>query len=274
MKRYQPLALQRLDIRVPGLCVHRLVVHRHLPQTSGVRPHAHRHAQCLLYLTGQGRQQAGDREFAIQAGTAVFLPPQVRHAFLRGANRRPVCLVLDVEWRGAGRKPACAAPLPAAMFREAQRHIATVLRLQQQAPGGPPLRMGAVILQLLELLLAGLQMTPWSHREHGSPVARKVERILATPEADTLPLGRIARLAGYQRDYLNRVLKSQTGMTLGQARARQRVSRAQHLLREPRSITEVAERIGFADANYFARWFRKQTGMTPSHWRRTSVTGD
>jgi AraC-like DNA-binding protein len=30
----------------------------------------------------------------------------------------------------------------------------------------------------------------------------------------------------------------------------------------------VADRAGFQDQNYFSRWFRKQTGLTPTKWRK------
>jgi AraC-like DNA-binding protein len=32
-------------------------------------------------------------------------------------------------------------------------------------------------------------------------------------------------------------------------------------------MSAVAERIGIPDNNYFSRWFRRQTGMTPSQFR-------
>ena len=37
----------------------------------------------------------------------------------------------------------------------------------------------------------------------------------------------------------------------------------------PPSITEIAAEAGFSDANYFARSFKKATGMTPSQYRKT-----
>jgi len=33
-------------------------------------------------------------------------------------------------------------------------------------------------------------------------------------------------------------------------------------------ISLVADRAGFLDQNYFSRWFRKQTGLAPSKWRK------
>ena len=32
-------------------------------------------------------------------------------------------------------------------------------------------------------------------------------------------------------------------------------------------ISEIGWMCGFQDPNYFARWFRKKTGQTPSQWR-------
>jgi len=77
-------------------------------------------------------------------------------------------------------------------------------------------------------------------------------------------------MAGYQHDYLNRLLKEHEGLTLGQLRAHKLLARVQRLLRQAGSIAEVAEAVGFDDPNYFARWFRKQTGLSPSRWRRHS----
>jgi AraC-like DNA-binding protein len=33
-------------------------------------------------------------------------------------------------------------------------------------------------------------------------------------------------------------------------------------------MIEVGDRCGFPDANYFTRWFRRQTGVTPKVWQK------
>lgn len=44
---------------------------------------------------------------------------------------------------------------------------------------------------------------------------------------------------------------------------------ARKSLRGNASIADAAARASFDDHNYFAGWFRKQTGSIPSEWRRT-----
>ena len=272
MKKYQPLVLEKLDVRVPAIHVRQLALHRHLPETTAVRPHAHKFAQCLLYLSGQGRQQIKNHSHLVQTGTAVFLPPGVEHAFHREANRRPVCLVIDFDWRGARHKPPRCAPLPLSSLHEARQQLAAIAHLQRRAHLSPPLQMSALILRLLDLLLNGAALMPAHNAHYLSPISRKIESLLGSPDAAGVSLGKLAQLAGYQHDYLNRLLKNHSGLTLGQFRARKLVARAQQLLPQAKSVAEVSGALGFADPNYFSRWFRKQTGMAPNRWRHGRPT--
>ena len=51
-----------------------------------------------------------------------------------------------------------------------------------------------------------------------------------------------------------------------------RIRAACDLLSDPlRSTTEVAGMVGYGDANYFARTFKKHTGQTPTQYRREAV---
>jgi AraC-like DNA-binding protein/mannose-6-phosphate isomerase-like protein (cupin superfamily) len=54
-----------------------------------------------------------------------------------------------------------------------------------------------------------------------------------------------------------------------------RIRKAQFLLRtHPDSVSEVAYRCGFSDANYFARVFRSAVGMSPMEFREALTVGD
>lgn len=268
MRKYQPLLLQKLDIRIPGIHVRQLAVHRHLPETTDIRPHAHKFSQCLLYLSGQGRQQIHKAVYAARTGTAVFLPPHREHAFRREANRRPICLIIDFDWRGAQSRPARVQPLPFSVLREIRHELAGISHLQRLNDSAPRLQMSAQILKLLNAVLGGLMLTKQLQPAPVSPVSRKLDVLLESPESANFSLAKLAGLAGYQHDYLNRMLKKHAGLTLGQFRSRKLVARAQQLLRQVDSISSVSSALGFAEPNYFARWFRKQTGMTPSEWQR------
>lgn len=270
MKDYQPLVLQKLDIRVPDIHVRQLALHRHLPETTNIKPHSHAFCQCLLYLSGRGEQHVSGDIHQIETGTAVFLPPQIRHAFHRAANRRPICLVLDFEWAGTNRGSARVSPLPAAILSEVRQQLARIAHRPRRQDPTPPIRLSAMILGLLDSLLTELVLPRSTLASFHSPVARKLERLLAAPDAATISLKSLAHRAGYQHDYLNRVLKQHDGLTLGQLRARKLLARSQQLLRQTDSVADVAEVIGFGDPNYFARWFRKHTGLSPTRWRLSS----
>lgn len=271
MKQYQPLLLQQLDIQLPGIHIRRLALHRHLPETTDIRPHAHKFSQCLVYLSGQGQQRIGEAVYSTRTGTAVFLPPRVEHAFHRVADRHPICLILDFDWRGVAKRPAQVVPLPLSAQREIKQLLAGMSHLQRQPDARPPLLMSATIINLLNTILSGMALTRQHPAEPLSPVSRKVDALLASPESAGLSLGKLSGLAGYQHDYLNRLLKRHAGLTLGQFRSRRRVARAQQLLRQPKTVAEVSSLVGLTEPNYFARWFRKQTGMTPTEWRRQNL---
>lgn len=267
MKTYQPLVLQKLDIRIPRVHVRQFAVHRHLPETTNVKPHAHAFAQCLLYLSGRGKQEIAGRTHPIETGTAVFLPPRVNHAFHREANRRPICMVIDFEWRGAKARPARVSPLPLSRVHEIRQLLARLVGMQRKPGPVSSIQMSVVLLTVLDCLLADTVFQGISQVSLQSPVARRLDRLLSAADTAWEPLGTLASKAGYQADYLNRLLKQHEGLTLGQLRARKRLTRAQQLLRQPGAVGKVAGAVGFSDPNYFARWFRKQTGQSPRQWR-------
>lgn len=54
-----------------------------------------------------------------------------------------------------------------------------------------------------------------------------------------------------------------------------RIQEAKRLLRDPlRPASEIAGMVGYETANYFARAFKKKTGMTPTQYRRTIAETD
>ena len=67
---------------------------------------------------------------------------------------------------------------------------------------------------------------------------------------------------------LNREVKEETGRTAGEWIAISRLSLAKHYLEDPSlTMAEVSEKTGIEDQSYFARFFKKHEGVTPSQYR-------
>ena len=102
-----------------------------------------------------------------------------------------------------------------------------------------------------------------------SRLIQRVRRRLRRLEAPDWSGEAVARGLGRRKEELNRHLRQETGLTLGKVIAEHRLGQSQVLLLQPDlEVQEVAERVGILDRNYFARWFRRQTGLTPTQWRR------
>ena len=70
-------------------------------------------------------------------------------------------------------------------------------------------------------------------------------------------------------NYFIRSLKQYIGMTPKQYILSVRMTNAQMLLENSsNSIQEIASFVGYTDALYFGRIFKRETGMTPSQYRR------
>ncbi|ANH69216.1 helix-turn-helix transcriptional regulator [Mitsuaria sp. 7] len=81
-------------------------------------------------------------------------------------------------------------------------------------------------------------------------------------------LATLAALAGLSQSHYSRAFKASTGIAPYQWQLQARIERAKSLLvGSVRSLEEVAEATGFADAVHFGRTFRKLTGATPAAWR-------
>lgn len=79
----------------------------------------------------------------------------------------------------------------------------------------------------------------------------------------------VATALGYHGDYLTQVLKSETGMTVGDCIQKNRVHRAALLLvNSDLRIEEIAEQVGIVDEKYLTRLFKKWEGISPSVYRR------
>ncbi|MEM9265428.1 MAG: response regulator [Cyanobacteria bacterium P01_F01_bin.13] len=100
------------------------------------------------------------------------------------------------------------------------------------------------------------------------PRLRAVFEFIEANYQQSINLTDVAQAAGYSPAYLTNLSQSQTGRTIKAWIIERRMAQARQLLANTaKSIKQIADSIGYADAGYFTRQFRKLHGVTPQVWR-------
>lgn len=269
MKNYRPLLLQEMNVHLPGLRLRRLRLNRHLPEVDTLSEHSHPFAQILCYLSGRGSIIIEGRQHQIEPGTVVLLPSRCVHSFREATGRRPLCLVIDLELRGSGRKGALLARLGLSDVGMIRQDLSELMRLRDPNDANCRLPVAAAALRILDIFLRGLGILS-PRQKHVPPFVRQYDRLVREPDSADKSIPELAAQLGYQPDYLNRAFRQATGQTLREYRDLLQIERAKRILLQSRSIREACDELGFADQNYFSRWFKRHTGMQPKQFRATA----
>lgn len=90
---------------------------------------------------------------------------------------------------------------------------------------------------------------------------------------ENISLDSLAERSGYSPRHLSRAFKELTGSSPIRYLENVRLTHAAALLSEGRlSVTEVAMSVGIEDSSMFAKCFRKKFGVSPTEYRRSSVS--
>lgn len=259
-----PIVLRRLQLRCGDWSVRALRVNRHLQPFERYAPHRHPHGQLLLYLRGHGEQRIGRQRYPAGPGAVFFIPPGRIHEFREHAPRRAICLVADLGGAAPKRHGFRRGQLSAESLASVRQQVAVLSaedgRNLDLTAGGAAL----LILDACRRACAGETSVPRS----GSSVLGRMQRAWRVGTDGRWPRpGELARRTGWQKDYLNRLVRRACGLTLGQWRDRELLRAAEDELKRGARVAAVSASLGFSDPSYFARWFRKQTGLPPSHWQ-------
>ena len=90
--------------------------------------------------------------------------------------------------------------------------------------------------------------------------------------ADPLRLETMAELFNYNSGYLGKMFKSHTGDSFNTYLDNVRIEQAITMLQEGYKVHQVAERVGYANVDYFHSKFKKYKGVSPSAYKPSTIS--
>lgn len=209
-------------------------------------------------------------ELTFGPGDLLLIPPEVVHV---------------VGWRrGRAAKIACihCEPVRQLRYAEGKYEIEPKPQLVTATGRDPLLRslfeqsaraMAGSGGQFRRELIASLVRSIWLRlAEYWQPAPTKTPSVRVEQMAEFLrtrfrdPVGRLDLAEQFQLtpQYINALFKRELGVTPVEFLNRLRVEKAASLLRGGTSVKDAAEAVGFSDAFYFSKVFKRLQGLPPS----------
>lgn len=268
------------------------------------RPHRHHFFEIMMVQSGIVVNDAGGRPIVYQAGEGCLMNRQLIHQEHLRDGSRVVFIDLDPDflitllaeetaestggifqfllnnlndrknWQRSYLDYVPVIPVE-------NRPVQIVLdALQQECSTrkiGAPYFQAGLTLRLLALLQNPNAFT--LHRvdldatkeEH---LANMVQRLIES-HYGIITREEIAEALHYNAEYLNRLFKQRHGVTLLAYAKSVRLQKAKQLLVITNfSITEVSEKLGFSSGEYFYRYFKNASGISPQQYRQLNKRSD
>ncbi len=264
---------------IPFLSAGRFVSHH-------PHPHPKRRLESAVLLLGYSGKCAiaqDDREYTLERGTFMLLFPDTLHYGTRPTTNDQShfwCHFLLPE--GFVIREADSAEelnrdgllvLPEfSRIRSSEKLFVLFSQMIDEAEARR--REAAVIcehyIKILLLSLADQCRESTMQPAAGSSVTEKVKEWVRLHACEGIRVCDAASAFTYNPDYLSRLIKADTGMTLCAYINAVRLEMAKNLLLNSNLyVSQIAYHVGFADEKYFMKLFLKAENVTPSQYRKS-----
>lgn len=234
-------------------------------------PHRHAFTQLVLIESGSGVHSIDFSPVPIREGELHLLAPGQVHEWQADPGLRCAALMFSEDVLDPiGTLPDQLRELlllgsaPIAPSPEALEQISLLFRALAQARSLDSARY---------LLAALLQDCADAVQDHGEVTAHSsltrsfLRKVLRTPDA-RLTVSKCAANLGVTTGYLSEQVVSDTGSTPSRILRTAVTHEAQRMLSGTEmSAAQISNRLGFSEASYFSRFFRREVGCTPTEYR-------
>lgn len=263
------------------------IAYRNAKAPFPVGPHSHNAAELYFTLTDLPDVLINDTVSAVPAGTLLILPTYCIHQLYHetGVTYERYILSIHTKWLGDvlcegassfayledSAKPVLLTP-NAAQKKELLRQFQELLSIQDRTT---PEAMIAFFCLLSTI--HGMVKTLGIHSGTSLPISPSQQKVndiisyLAEHLSENVTTTELADHFYLHQDYLARLFKSHMHVSIGRYVTLQKISAAQAMLREGKTVNQVQEALGYSSYAYFFKTFQKVTGISPSKYRKSPL---
>ncbi len=254
---------------------------------------AHRHhnlCQCVFVTTGPARVDLDGLRTVFQGPAVIIIPAGTVHGFRFRAETQGYVLTVDLDRLLTMATAAHQASIQALFSTPCAIDLASDPQLAGRAaqllerllqefrqPDSLASPIGSWLACAVLWVLALKSMTRSSADSHGGRDLQRLRRFRLLIESHLLrhwPVARYARQLALSESSLNRLCCRLTGHTaFNLIQQRLALEARRRLVFVAGSVAAIAAELGFPDAAYFCRFFRRHNGMSPGEYRRRQAGG-
>jgi AraC-like DNA-binding protein/mannose-6-phosphate isomerase-like protein (cupin superfamily) len=260
-------------------------------QQEEIEAHTHEFWEMVYVRQGRGEHRIEEKLFPIQAGDLYVIAPGEHHAYAPLAEQS--MRIVNVLWmpslfdgwsgeaNGAPSVPELGFSSRLRLSGKAAFRVESLLdemRREQDAPGASHEWLMRCWFGALRTLLAResgrSEPRPEAEAGEGRQAVSEAIAWLEEHHARSVRVEDVAAHVALSPSRLSHLFKQHTGRGVIEYLHEFRVARAASLLCScERAAQEIGAQVGFGDARFFHRVFRRHTGCSPTHFRRHFAPG-
>ena len=247
-------------------------------------PHRHTFYEILFITGGEGTHIVDFENYRLQSPTVYFVSPGQIHFWRLNAFLEGYALVFCEDFLifpGSSLKKAeeigffyNTEKTPELRLNNHQHEkMDQLLQLVRDERLSETARQASVLRAYLHILIVELQRLYAlngleHHASYELQVVRRFKRLITERFKTEKSVANYASEMGISTSHLNNILKEKTGRSPGALIRNEVVLEAKRLLvHSALTVAEIGYRLNFEDPSYFARFFKREAGMSPTLFR-------
>ncbi len=241
-----------------------------------MRPHWHEHLEFVYITSGNGTFIIDGKHFLVTTGDLIIANPNTLHALLSERGIDYHCLLIfpdffdedDIDvlrFESLIKADAAIGRIFAKLKKEYTKNTAVSNVMKK-----------SIVYRLIAYLVQHYLKDDFSKSDTERRTAalsrmRKIENFVSENYRSKISTADLARMFYISENHFCRLFKKTVGISAIDYINEYRIGKSEILLRTTDlSITDISSAVGFEDANYFSRVFKKTKNQTPSEYRKQS----